>query len=144
MSEIDFWMQQLVRGRIGRREFLGRAAALGVGTALATTLLGRAAEAETPRKGGTLKLLMRLQRELKVSYLYITHDLATVKAIADEVVVMYQGRVVQSGAKTQVMTPPHHEYTAKLLSSVPEMDPDWLEGLLARRRLETEQSRPEI
>ncbi len=91
-----------------------------------------------------LKLLMRLQRELKVSYLYITHDLATVKAIADEVVVMYQGRVVQSGAKTQVMTPPHHEYTAKLLSSVPEMDPDWLEGLLARRRLETEQSRPGI
>jgi len=41
--------------------------------------------------------------------------------------------VVQSGSKTEVMTPPHHEYTAKLLSSVPEMDPDWLDGLLARR-----------
>ena len=80
-----------------------------------------------------LKLLLRLQRELKVSYLYITHDLATVKAIADEIVVMYQGRVVQSGPKSQVLTPPHHEYTDKLLSSVPEMDPDWLDGLLARR-----------
>jgi peptide/nickel transport system ATP-binding protein len=81
-----------------------------------------------------LKLLLRLQRELKVSYLYITHDLATVKAIADEIVVMYQGRVVQSGSKSQVMTPPHHEYTAKLLASVPEMDPDWLDGLLAQRQ----------
>jgi peptide/nickel transport system ATP-binding protein len=80
-----------------------------------------------------LKLLLRLQRELNVSYLYITHDLATVKAIADEIVVMYRGRVVQSGSKSQVLTPPHHDYTDKLLSSVPEMDPDWLDGLLARR-----------
>jgi peptide/nickel transport system ATP-binding protein len=80
-----------------------------------------------------LKLLLRLQKELKVSYLYITHDLATVMAIADEIVVMFQGRVVQSGLRSQVLTPPHHPYTAKLLSSVPEMDPDWLENLLARR-----------
>jgi peptide/nickel transport system ATP-binding protein len=81
-----------------------------------------------------LKLLLRLQKELKVSYLYITHDLATVKAIADEIVVMYQGRVVQSGPKTQVLTPPHHDYTDKLLSSVPEMDPDWLETVLSKRQ----------
>jgi peptide/nickel transport system ATP-binding protein len=80
-----------------------------------------------------LKLLLRLQKELKVSYLYITHDLATVRAIADEIVVMYQGRVVESGARTEVLTPPHHAYTEKLLSSVPEMDPDWLDRLLARR-----------
>jgi peptide/nickel transport system ATP-binding protein len=81
-----------------------------------------------------LKLLLRLQKELNVSYLYITHDLATVKAIADEIVVMYQGHVVQSGSKTQVLTPPHHEYTDKLLSSVPEMDPDWLQGVLSKRQ----------
>ncbi len=81
-----------------------------------------------------LKLLLRLQKELNVSYLYITHDLATVKAIADEIVVMYQGHVVQSGSKTRVLTPPHHEYTDKLLSSVPEMDPDWLEGVLSKRQ----------
>jgi peptide/nickel transport system ATP-binding protein len=81
-----------------------------------------------------LKLLLRLQKELNVSYLYITHDLATVKAIADEIVVMFQGRVVQSGPRTRVLTPPHHEYTDKLLSSVPEMDPDWLETVLSKRR----------
>jgi peptide/nickel transport system ATP-binding protein len=81
-----------------------------------------------------LKLLLRLQKELKVSYLYITHDLATVKAIADEIVVMYQGRVVQSGPKSRVLTPPHHAYTDLLLSSVPEMDPKWLDGVLAKRR----------
>jgi len=80
-----------------------------------------------------LKLLLRLQKELNISYLYITHDLATVKAIADEIVVMYQGRVVESGPKSQVLTPPHHAYTELLLSSVPEMDPDWLDALLARR-----------
>ncbi len=80
-----------------------------------------------------LKLLLKLQKELNVSYLFITHDLATVKAIADEIVVMFQGRVVQSGPRTGVLTPPHHEYTDKLLSSVPEMDPDWLETVLSKR-----------
>jgi peptide/nickel transport system ATP-binding protein len=82
---------------------------------------------------GILKLLLRLQKELKVSYLYITHDLATVKAIADEIVIMHRGRVVRSGPKTQVLTPPFDSYTDQLLSSVPEMDPDWLDGVLARR-----------
>jgi peptide/nickel transport system ATP-binding protein len=82
-----------------------------------------------------LKLLLRLQKELGVSYLYITHDLATVKAIADEIVVMHQGRVVESGSKSQVLSPPHHAYTELLLSSGPEMDPDWLDSLLARRGL---------
>jgi peptide/nickel transport system ATP-binding protein len=86
---------------------------------------------------GILKLLLRLQKELDVSYLYITHDLATVKAIADWVVVMHQGRVVQQGPKEQVLRPPHHPYTELLLSSVPEMDPRWLDGLLARRAIAT-------
>ncbi len=80
-----------------------------------------------------LKLLQRLQDELGVSYLFITHDLATVRAIADDVVVMLQGRIVEQGEKQQVLTPPHHAYTELLLSSVPEMDPDWLDGVLARR-----------
>jgi peptide/nickel transport system ATP-binding protein len=82
---------------------------------------------------GILKLLLRLQKDLGVSYLYITHDLATVKAIADSIVVMHQGKVVQSGGKSEVLTPPHHPYTELLLSAVPEMNPDWLDGLLARR-----------
>ena len=81
-----------------------------------------------------LKLLQRLQNELGVSYLFITHDLNTVKAIADEIVVMLQGRIVEQGVKKQILTPPHHEYTDLLLSSVPEMDPDWLDELLAERK----------
>lgn len=84
-----------------------------------------------------LKLLDRLQTELGVSYLFITHDLATVKAIADEIVVMLQGRIVEQGPKKQILVPPWHEYTELLLSSVPEMDPDWLDNLLAERRAET-------
>ncbi len=81
-----------------------------------------------------LKLLQDLQNELNVSYLFITHDLATVKAISDEIVVMLQGRIVEQGVKKDVLTPPHHEYTELLLSSVPEMDPDWLDGVLAERK----------
>lgn len=80
-----------------------------------------------------LKLLLRLQKELGVSYLYITHDLATVKAIADEIVVMHQGRVVESGPKSKVLAPPHDPYTELLLSSVPEMRAGWLDEVLAKR-----------
>jgi peptide/nickel transport system ATP-binding protein len=82
---------------------------------------------------GILKLLLRLQKEFNVSYLYITHDLATVKAIADWIVVMRDGRIVQQGTKGQVLTPPHHPYTDLLLSSVPEMATGWLDNLLAER-----------
>ncbi|MGX9853861.1 ABC transporter ATP-binding protein [Limimaricola variabilis] len=85
---------------------------------------------------GILRLLARLQDELGLSYMFITHDLATVKAIADEVVVMQSGRVIEQGAKTAMFTPPHHPYTDLLLSSVPEMDPDWLDRLLAERGVE--------
>jgi peptide/nickel transport system ATP-binding protein len=81
-----------------------------------------------------LKLLQRLQNEFGVSYLFITHDLATVKAISDEIVVMLQGRIVEQGEKQEILTPPHHEYTNLLLSSIPEMDPDWLDNLLAERK----------
>ncbi len=82
---------------------------------------------------GILKLLDRLQRELNLAYMFITHDLATVRAIADTVVVMLDGRIVEQGPKDEVFTPPHHEYTELLLSSVPEMDPDWMDNLLAAR-----------
>ena len=81
-----------------------------------------------------LKLLQRLQDELGLAYLFITHDLATVKMISDEVVVMLQGKIVEQGARDEIFSPPHHEYTELLLSSVPEMDPDWLDNLLAERQ----------
>ncbi len=83
---------------------------------------------------GILKLLQALQKELRVSYLFITHDLATVKAISDEMVVMLKGRIVEQGVKKDVLAPPHHEYTELLLSSVPEMDPDWLDNVLEERK----------
>ncbi len=82
---------------------------------------------------GILKLLLKLQQDLGVSYIFITHDIATVQAISDEIVVMYQGKVVEQGLKTKIMSPPHPDYTRLLLSSVPEMDPDWLTNLLQER-----------
>jgi peptide/nickel transport system ATP-binding protein len=80
-----------------------------------------------------LTLLMKLQKDTNVSYLFITHDIATVRAISDEIVVMHRGKVVQQGPKTQVLNPPYPAYTELLLSSVPQMDPDWLTNLLAER-----------
>ena len=82
---------------------------------------------------GILDLLQDLQNKTNMSYLFITHDLATVKAIADKIVIMLQGKIVEQGAKKEILTPPHHEYTDKLLASVPEMDPDWLDNLLEKR-----------
>ncbi len=82
---------------------------------------------------GILELLLRLQRELNLTYIFITHDIATVKAISDQIVVMLQGQVVEQGMKSEILSPPHPEYTELLLSSVPEMDPDWLTGLLKSR-----------
>ncbi|RUU91762.1 ABC transporter ATP-binding protein [Mesorhizobium sp. M7A.F.Ca.MR.176.00.0.0] len=84
---------------------------------------------------GILKLLLRLQKIEDVAYLFITHDLATVKAIADSIAVMYQGRVVRYGFKTEVLTPPFDAYTDLLLSSVPEMELGWLESAIKGRRM---------
>ena len=86
---------------------------------------------------GILKLLLNLQAQEGVAYLFITHDLATVRAIADRIAVMYRGQVVRYGGKTDVLTPPFDDYTDLLLSSVPEMELGWLEGVLARRRMES-------
>ncbi len=82
---------------------------------------------------GILKLLMRLQNDLNLTYLFITHDISTVKAISDQVVVMNLGEVVEQGEKDHVFSPPYPPYTELLLSSVPEMDPDWLTNLNAYR-----------
>ncbi len=80
---------------------------------------------------GILKLLLRLQSELNITYIFITHDIATVKAISDEVVVMHNGLVVEQGMKGEIFSPPHPDYTKLLLSSVPEMDPRWLTKILS-------------
>ena len=85
---------------------------------------------------GILNLLQRLQGEFGIAYLFITHDIATVRAISDEIVVMWQGKVVEQGMKQHILSPPHPAYSELLLSSVPEMDPDWLDNLLDRRKHE--------
>ncbi|ESX41212.1 ABC transporter ATP-binding protein [Mesorhizobium sp. C416B] len=84
---------------------------------------------------GILKLLLNLQRIEQVAYLFITHDLATVKSMADSIAVMYRGEVVRYSAKSQVLTPPFDDYTDLLLSSVPEMEIGWLERAIAGRKM---------
>ena len=66
-----------------------------------------------------IDLLKTLQKEQGISYLFITHDLAVVAEIADEVAVMYQGKIVEHGDVEQVLTQPKHQYTQKLLDAVP-------------------------
>ncbi|EEE38996.1 glutathione import ATP-binding protein GsiA [Rhodobacteraceae bacterium KLH11] len=86
---------------------------------------------------GILKLLLDLQKIEDVAYLFITHDLATVRAISDSIAVMYQGRVARYGPKSQVLSPPFDDYTDLLLSSVPEMHLGWLEEVVANRKMES-------
>jgi peptide/nickel transport system ATP-binding protein len=86
---------------------------------------------------GILKLLLDLQKVEDVAYLFITHDIATVRAIADSIAVMYQGEVARYGGKTDVLSPPFDDYTDLLLSSVPEMELGWLESVIANRKMES-------
>jgi peptide/nickel transport system ATP-binding protein len=86
---------------------------------------------------GILKLLLNLQKIENVAYLFITHDLATVKAIADSIAVMYRGEVVRYGPKSTVLAPPFDAYTDLLLSSVPEMQIGWLENAIKGRRMQS-------
>ncbi|MNT44822.1 putative D,D-dipeptide transport ATP-binding protein DdpF [compost metagenome] len=86
---------------------------------------------------GILSLLMRLQAETQVSYMFITHDIAIVRAIADSVAVMHRGRLVRFGPKSQVLSPPFDDYTDLLLKSVPEMEVGWLERALATRKMKS-------
>jgi len=70
-----------------------------------------------------LNLLMDLQDELKLAYLFISHDLSVVRHIADEVMVMYLGRPAEQGDKTVIFERPRHPYTKALLASTPSTDP---------------------
>jgi oligopeptide transport system ATP-binding protein len=67
-----------------------------------------------------LNLLVSLREQLSLTMLMISHDLAVVRQIADEVVVMYRGKAVERGAVDKVLSDPEHEYTKRLLASVPQ------------------------
>jgi peptide/nickel transport system ATP-binding protein len=86
---------------------------------------------------GILNLLLRLQEETAVSYVFITHDIAIVRAIADSVAVMHRGKLVRFGPKSKALSPPFDDYTDLLLKSVPEMEIGWLEKVLSTRRMES-------
>lgn len=92
---------------------------------------------------GILKLLLNLQAQENVAYLFITHDLTTVRAIADKIAVMHWGKVVRYGSKSEVLAPPFDDYTDLLFSSVPEMRPGWLEQVIATRKREAAGTRAE-
>ncbi len=78
-----------------------------------------------------LNLLKSIQRDFGLSFLFITHDLAVVEYIADEVAVMYGGKIVERGATEEIFSSPKHDYTKKLLSAIPRLDP----GLISEWRL---------
>ena len=74
-----------------------------------------------------IDLLRRLRQQTGVSFVFISHDLSTVASFADEIVVLYAGRVVEKGSTDRVLSPPYHPYTRLLISSVPELRVGWLE-----------------
>ena len=84
---------------------------------------------DTVVASAVIELLKELQRELKLSYIFISHDLSVVEAICDEIMVMYKGERVEQITPDKVKAPTH-PYSKLLFSSVPKLDPTWLDGLV--------------
>jgi len=82
-----------------------------------------------------IKLLKKLRDKTGVSFVFISHDLSTVGSFADEIVVLYAGRVVEQGPVDDVLAPPYHPYTRLLISSVPELRVGWLEDTMQKREM---------
>ncbi|MEP1442791.1 MAG: ABC transporter ATP-binding protein [Hyphomicrobiales bacterium] len=76
-----------------------------------------------------IELLKRLRKETGVSFVFISHDLSTIASFADQIVVLYAGRVAEQGDANKVLSPPYHPYTRLLISSVPEMRVGWLDEI---------------
>ena len=70
-----------------------------------------------------INLLMDLQEEFGLSYLFISHDMAVIQHVCKRIAVMYKGKIVEEGSREQIIGDPHHRYTQSLLSAVPEPDP---------------------
>jgi peptide/nickel transport system ATP-binding protein len=76
--------------------------------------------------------MAELRRELKVSYMFISHDISTVRAICDEIVVLYAGAKVEARPREALGDAPFHPYSHLLISSVPKLEQGWLDGVCAR------------
>jgi peptide/nickel transport system ATP-binding protein len=79
-----------------------------------------------------LDLLAELRRELGLAYMFISHDISTVRAICDDIMVLYGGTAVEIGPRSAYQAPPFHPYTDLLVGSVPELRAGWLEDQAAR------------
>jgi peptide/nickel transport system ATP-binding protein len=84
---------------------------------------------------GILNLILQLKREMRIGFLYITHDIASARYVADEVLVMYAGRIVEQGPTDAVLLDPQHAYTRLLLSAVPNPESGLRLEPLVRGRL---------
>jgi peptide/nickel transport system ATP-binding protein len=84
---------------------------------------------------GILNLILQLKRELGIAFLYITHDIASARYVADEVLVMYRGRIVEQGPTDAVLLSPGHAYTRLLVSAVPNPESGLKLGHLVRAEL---------
>ncbi len=82
-----------------------------------------------------ITLLKKLRDQTGVTFIFISHDLSTVASFADEIVVLYAGRVVEQGPVDEVLSPPYHPYTRLLISSVPELRVGWLEDTMQKREM---------
>jgi peptide/nickel transport system ATP-binding protein len=80
-----------------------------------------------------LELMAELRKELNVSYMFISHDISTVRAICDEIVVLYAGRKVEARKREAQALPPFHPYSHLLISSVPTLRRGWLEETAGRK-----------
>jgi peptide/nickel transport system ATP-binding protein len=81
-----------------------------------------------------LDLLVELRHELNMSYLFISHDLSTVRSICDDIVVLFKGQKVDACNPSTLLTQPRHPYTSLLIDSVPEMRANWLEETALRAK----------